>query len=522
MRVATRRVPIRLLPVTVAAGAWGVFIWLIASHALTDGLCCGDDAAISLAAKSLAAGQGYSIPLNFFGESGHFPFHPGLSTGPTLVLPAAAMIMIFGPQIWVPSVTSASLSLGLLGFLCFLFSKMEASSVRRSAFVCALLVGLYFLTSNGVFFIQWYSLLGEIPATFLLVLAAWLVSHSDRDGVTGWRHALLGGVAAGFAIDSKLLALLGALAVGGVFAIRLFGRERGYAFRDGVTYALGMLTPVAAFECARLWVLGFDGYIEWTHGLRDFFASQAPASLELQADALDRAHERFASLRKNAGFVWVIAFVPLLSPALWLLAERAFLPLIRCSAISWVAGITYMVWWLFYSNGWARYGLIGFGLLVVAAIFALSAQKKKAYLAGLIVLLMCLAPWGGLSQLTAPLRYALDNEFVENERVTALREVARYLNNGSGRDAVVAGSWWAALVPVEYVSEGSRRTVAFDKMYTARKDLPGTLLLKAPKWDAIAGAEKNPKFQSFEKLCARQVLLAPPYELYSCGRISAP
>jgi len=77
---------------------YSAFLYLVASHALTDGLCCADDGAIALVAKSVANGDGYALPINFSSESGYFPLHAGISTGPTLILPAAAMIAVAGPQ----------------------------------------------------------------------------------------------------------------------------------------------------------------------------------------------------------------------------------------------------------------------------------------------------------------------------------------------------------------------------------------------------------------------------------------
>ena len=105
------------LATAIAALLYALLSWLVASHAATDGLCCADDAAISLAAKSLAQGDGYSLPLNFRGESGNFPMDAGISSGPTVVLPAAASIRLFGAQPWAPTLASALLSLGLLALL---------------------------------------------------------------------------------------------------------------------------------------------------------------------------------------------------------------------------------------------------------------------------------------------------------------------------------------------------------------------------------------------------------------------
>lgn len=498
-----------------------LFAYVVLSHAVTDGLCCGDDAAIALAAKSLAQGDGYSIPLNFIGESGRFRLHHGLSTGPTLVLPAALLISIAGPQVWAPSVASATVSLMLLLTTVFMIRRVSGAPVA-ARFALLLLVSLYILTSVGGLFVHWYSLLGEIPALLLLVLAAWFAASMDEEGNVDAGSAFVAGLLAGLAVNSKLLALLGALSIGGLYAYGVLRVERYRAFRAGVVYTFGLMLPLLAFELFRLKVLGGEGYMQWLYGMRDFFGNQAPgaASGGFEPGTLGRAKYNYAAFTGSTGIGWLLGVLPLVVVFGWLHRDRQNGRLARMSLVCGVAGAVYVIWWLFHSNGWPRYALIGLGLLVSAGAAGAAAARKPArrYLG--VALVLAVVPWSSAMQLAVPFKYAFKNGFTENERVAALRQVDRYLDQGAGREAVVAGSWWASVVAIEYMSDDPRRTAGFNRLYTARPDLPGTLMLVSPQWDAMAGMDRDPAFQEFMRVCPTIVLSAPPYELRRCDMVA--
>jgi hypothetical protein len=489
-----------------------LFGYIVLSHALTDGLCCGDDAAIALAAKNVAEGRGYSLPLNFIGESGHFPLHPGISTGSTLVLPAAALIWFSGPQVWAPSLVSSLMSLGLLALLaCMVARAYDAKTAARYAIV--LLLMMYALTATAGLFVHWYALLGEMVAILLLASAAWVASSEEGGRL---RSALIAGLLAGLAVNSKLLALLGGLSIGGFYALRVVRGEAG-AFKQGVVYTAGLVLPALCFEAYRLFALGLDGYGAWLHGMRDFFSNQVPGVGPSQRGPIGRAEYNVRSFLGATGLTWALVLVPVATAWMWLSADPGAGRLRRASMICATCGLVYMVWWLFQSNGWARYALIGLGLFVISAAWAVVALRRGLpVIVAAVLLLAFLIPWANLAQLRRPVDYAMANGFTENERVASLRAVGTFIDEGTGRKSVVAGSWWAPLVAVEYVSTGTRRTVGYNRLYTARPDLPGTLFLRVQKWDELAGANRDPTFARFARNCEKTVVSAPPFELSRC------
>jgi hypothetical protein len=480
---------------------------LVASHAATDGLCCADDAAISLAAKSLAGGEGYSLPLNFRGESGHFPMDAGISSGPTVVLPAALAIRLAGAQPWVPSLMSALLSLGLLALLAWRVHRDAAAGSANVFLLCAI-PALYFITA-GEFFVHWYALLGEASAWTLLGLAAWLVAGCLRgEPGAGWRRAFVAGLVAGLAIDAKLLALLGAIAIGIAFAWRLLRGELD-ALRQGIAYTAGFAAPPLLLELARYLVLGREGYWLWGVEMKAFMSQQGPAagaSLSTYWRALDHA----------MGWSPLVLLLPLLIVLSLRWRNPAARRLALASLLATAAALTNLAWWFLRSNGWPRYALIGLCLLAIAAAFAVAAQPADRRLLLLAAVLACLAPWQRLDRMQENLGYAIQNGFVENERLTALRAIARYIDRPELRGAMVTGYWWASIAPLEYASHGSHRTVAYNRLEKVYPPPSQTLLLDSPSWDAMASADTNLAYLAFHRQCSQTLVVVPPYTLRRC------
>src|SRR5437016_134312 len=73
-----------------------IFAVIVYEHVFSNGLCCADDSMYATVAKNLAFGKGYvqSTPLD--GSIGLRSFDPAVGTGPTVIIPTAALVYIFG------------------------------------------------------------------------------------------------------------------------------------------------------------------------------------------------------------------------------------------------------------------------------------------------------------------------------------------------------------------------------------------------------------------------------------------
>ena len=98
-------------------------------------------------------------------------FDVELTTGPTLVIPAAFLIRVFGNQPWAPGLVTAIASLGLMLFMAWRLSR--AHGWARGAIYLALLSFCAYAVTAGIHFEHWYALLGEIPAAMLGVEQEW-------------------------------------------------------------------------------------------------------------------------------------------------------------------------------------------------------------------------------------------------------------------------------------------------------------------------------------------------------------
>ena len=103
-----------------------IFAVIVYGHVFSNGLCCADDSMYATVAKNLAFGKGYvqSTPLD--GSIGLRSFDPAVGTGPTVIVPAAALVYVVGNVPWAPGFATATISFSLLLFLGFILLRNTA------------------------------------------------------------------------------------------------------------------------------------------------------------------------------------------------------------------------------------------------------------------------------------------------------------------------------------------------------------------------------------------------------------
>ena len=247
----------------------GFFAWLVYGFVFSNGLCCADDASIAVAAKNLAHGLGYATSVPFFGGTHLSTFDPALSTGPTLVCPAALVIRVFGATPWAPGFTAASFALATLA--CMPFALRRGVGATRALLYTTLLVFLLYCATAGATFVQWYALLGEIPAPLLCILGAVIVAR----GPESLRAVAIGCLLFGLAFTTKQLAVLAFVPVLLFMLVRLVMPGRNH-YRNflALLVAIGSYAiPAVVFECWKLVVLGARGYARNQQEFWVFFRS---------------------------------------------------------------------------------------------------------------------------------------------------------------------------------------------------------------------------------------------------------
>jgi len=121
---------------------FGLFLWFfssslsIAYHRAP----IHDDAMFATIPKNFLNGYGWATS---YGEK--IPFNPDISTGPTLLLPATAMIAFFGNQTWVPAMTGTITNIFLV---CLVLWQLWQLSKNRAATFLALLLSISLFMVN--------------------------------------------------------------------------------------------------------------------------------------------------------------------------------------------------------------------------------------------------------------------------------------------------------------------------------------------------------------------------------------
>lgn len=201
-----------------------------------------DEGLFIMTAKMVVAGRGYAIPL--LDHVWYYPYF--LAIGPTVVLPVALSLKLFGL-----SIAAARLPMTLyilattLGM--YVFTK-KAAGLSAARWTTALLVSLSAFINTGK------PVLGEIPAFFFLMLGLLAMTYQSRaQAFLPAKHGILSGVFFGLSILTKLTfgLILPALAAAWIVAaIRRQWREVGSLTVTGII-ALVVYLPWRLLEAVH-------------------------------------------------------------------------------------------------------------------------------------------------------------------------------------------------------------------------------------------------------------------------------
>jgi hypothetical protein len=337
----------------LASTIWIAFIVLCLGNSASTGLSYFDDAEMALVAQSFAHGTGYST-LPEATAADRTQFQPGISAGPTMIIPCAILLKIFGAREIIPSLSAVLLWASLLTFLFLRISQ------RVSGPFLLLGVAAFCLSVLAMFVWQfgaWYAFLGEGAAAAFLLLGHWILAMETPSS----KWLFVSGLCLGLAVQTKYLAALG---IPGSLLI-LFLRWR-YS-KDGIELSLGKvatwlgggLAPTLFFEFWKFIELGRLAYVaHWT----TFFATARSQGFVLPSHgALEAFRQRLASLEEN---------LLINAPALTLLFVSILVIRMIWRRDDWtrlfagmlVSVFSFVSYWIFYSVGRPRYLAIGMAL----------------------------------------------------------------------------------------------------------------------------------------------------------------
>lgn len=406
----------------------GGFLWMGVLNAL-NGPSSGDDAWIAMAAKNVAVGKGYATSIS---SEERVLFDPLISTGPTLVLPAALLIYFFGQGDWVPG--AAQLLVFAVQMIAFIMLSARFFGWQKTLPLVALLMLTLMLISSR----QWYfgALLGEPVALGFLLLAAILLAAGR-----GQLEMSVAGVFFALAVLTKLISIF---AIAGMIMAWLLGGivnrlGAGLMLKNlGFTFVFGVGLIVAA-ELAKLVVLGVTEYEvliknTWLAVKLSTIDSTLTAA---DASLLGRLVNASEVLDKSYFSIFIMAALSIVPLVLvpWLLHFERQNIVYWFALICFFGSVVHLGYVFFLAPYWPRYFWVGVALFVVSAMVPLVETNRlvgslliAALLSGILML--------GLHQPLLKMYSYIDSSRVPEER----SQVVHILNTYS-KMPYVAQSW---------------------------------------------------------------------------------
>jgi hypothetical protein len=430
-----------------AALTWITFILFCIASAISFGLCCADDGSIALAAKSLAHGYGYSAhfladgyPPQFYGYPPQF--NPAITTGPTLVLPCALMLRLFGDHEVIPGLVAI---MAWATTFTFLFGRISRRVTNGPLFAGVAVFCLSIISVFAYFFENWHAFLGEVTAAALLILAHWILAMETLSS----KWVFLGGLCVGLAIQAKNLALLGGIGVLIALAIRLKGRQR---LPEVLAYPTilfaGCILPTLLFESWKVIDLGIHGYLaNWGAFLavakENGVGANGGPFLHFAGHRVGVIHDAFS--------IDPLAYLIIVALSLGSMARRFSRDWIILAGSVYASVFVWSAYWVCVSVGKPRYfevaALMGCFALTIPIFGARSMNDALLFLA---VAILLVAP--GRSRLPYIFHRLDHGLFAPNDVRRARMKVVKEIRNlhAETPSAIFAGTWWAEFVDVEF------------------------------------------------------------------------
>jgi len=513
-----RAIAINIVAVVVAA----LFVLNLIAQLVANSLCCADDAYYAVAARNIAIGIGYASTYGAQPGSGIVTFDPAITTGPVLILPAAAAVRLFGNRYWVPGSVVLVANVLLLAWLCVRLRRFAVSRQSWLIVIAATVVGLNLITIDH--YEHWYALLGELPALLLLCIG---LSYVWGDG-SRWRY-LAGGLLLGAAFQTKTLALFALPVVLVLVAWKTMvdagtgNRGTSDALRSRVRPALGAVTlllvgfliPMALFEVFKIERVGVAAY-------RDLKARELSEITGHRGSGFKglASENRIEFIRENvrvngaamAGYFnapWAaFSFIACLAlgflpPGRWIRRDSG-MPLTLFATAA-----CYTIWWLFVSaGGRVRYLLIGLGLWCLGVIVDLATGERSLRKFALaLTFALAIVPRGtGLESILAPRPL-----FAPSARTDAMLDTAAFLEANRG-GKVVAASWWAAGADMEYLLKGNSSLVHFSQLDPHEKR--SILFVENTHWNSRVPWVRSDWEAELSHRGASPIFERPPYRIF--------
>ena len=338
----------------------------------SQGVCCGDDAYHAMVAKNLAEGRGYasSLPIGQT-HSTLTLFDPLLGTGPTMILPTALMIALFGNAYWVPGLTNVIIWSALILCIGVVLNRIVSNKVGLTISVVLFFLFAYLFTAYH--FELWYALFGDIPTALLIILAILIYFFHDSK-----IYLAITGVLFSLAFESKMVAVLPFITFI-LFIVLYHLITNRYQLKTAIKkifsqllfILIGFCIPIFLFEAYRVISLHRHGYLVYWQQAIEYIRT---AGVVANKSLLTTISERTDLAIRRFGL-----FLPIIFPILAYLGYVLWSDKRLLAIYIAFAGliVVYTFYWLVLSEGWARYFVISLILFVFALALPFTSDTLK-------------------------------------------------------------------------------------------------------------------------------------------------
>jgi len=427
-----------------------LFYLLLNSLAYSRSLCCADDSYISVAAKNLANGSGYGTAFFSAGE-GIKKYEYGITTGPTLIIPAAWMIKIFGNKPWVPGLTTVWINLILTLIIYYMSYKFLGLLKANIFLIIFLLFSLTFIAPQWT--LLWFTILGEVTGALLYLIGIMLFSYKEKNE----KYFLASIFILGLSFITKYIYLIT------IIPFLVYGVGRYYlqpisikvkiikSFLTGLVF----LSPFLLFEVFKILDIGAIDYFKNLKSvLREY--SKMHGSFVNNFN-----FSRSQTLKTGLGLNLLPILIAILGYALFgffAKIERSVKILINLTII----GLLFcFLWWFFISKGWIRYGFPWiFNFIILSALIIAEAKNKLLKIFVFVFIVVLVNP----IELRGDIKWFKSNYsnlFVQRRLRKNLMLTKHFLKKNMAYAPFVSYIW-VTYADIEYILPTSNNFIQFD------------------------------------------------------------
>lgn len=478
-----------------------------------------DDGYNASVAKNIAFGIGYKTTYH-----SEITFNPEITTGPTLLLPAALLIKIFGNTYWVPGLTQV---LVILLLLVALFVVIGKKDTRINPFVFFLLffVGVILFssvdTTEEQFLDLWVHLVGEIPISLLIIISHIVI----RDKSNQKKSTFVSGFVYGLAVITKFISLLAFAGFCCFLIVEFFLLNRRIQPQKIILlfFVVGFSIPPISVFLLKKSLLNDPLVWETTKNYEREFIKKRESGIAqlLNADdkselIVENAAINFSILKEKyfqnqwpmvlaAGALLCFLVISTLRAIMKEGPSQARL----CGLSLIAAALVHASWWVLLSPvGWLRHLNPAILYCLAGAAFLLSeinGVRDKA----IAVMLLLFVSYPRLQAF----HYLTTINVNKNQDVQALLEVKDYLQGLKGPKTLLYGAGWWANRTLEYVMPQSGNFSDLRKISQETFDSNSIILVR----DIRFWEQGKADLQYFQEYCDRNILqVKEPFIVSRC------